>query len=72
MKGIEANPNKIRAIAQMHPLQSIKDVQKLTCQIASLNRFISKLAERSLPVFTILRGSAKIEWGQSNKNPSKV
>jgi hypothetical protein len=28
--GIEANPNKIRAITQMQPLQSRKDVQKLT------------------------------------------
>jgi hypothetical protein len=38
-------------------------VQKLTCQISSLNQFILKLAERSLPFFAILRGSAKIEWG---------
>jgi hypothetical protein len=47
----------------MRPPQSKKDVQKLTGCIASLNRFISMLAERSLPFFTILRGSAKIEWG---------
>jgi hypothetical protein len=45
-----------------HP-HSRKDVQKLTGRIASLNRFISKLAEHSLPFFTVLRGSAKIEWG---------
>jgi hypothetical protein len=38
-------------------------VQKLTDQIALLNRIISKLAEHSLPFFTILRGSANIEWG---------
>jgi hypothetical protein len=31
--------------------------------IASLNRFISKLAEHSLPFFTVLRGSTRIEWG---------
>jgi hypothetical protein len=59
--GIEANPDKIRAITQMQPPQSRKDVQKLTGQIASLNQFISKLEERSLPFFTILRGSTKIE-----------
>jgi hypothetical protein len=29
-KGIEANPDKIRAIAQLQPPQSRKDVQKLT------------------------------------------
>jgi hypothetical protein len=62
-KGIEANTDKIRAITQMQPLLTRKDVQKLMCQIASLNWFISKLAEHSLPFFTILRGSANIEWG---------
>jgi hypothetical protein len=60
-KGIEANLDKIRAITQMQPPQSKKDVQKLTGRIASLNQFISKLAERSLPFFTVLRGSTKIQ-----------
>jgi hypothetical protein len=63
MKGIEANPDKIRAITQMISPQNRRDVQKLTGRIASLNRFISKLVERSLPFFTILRGSTKIDWG---------
>jgi hypothetical protein len=62
-KGIEPNPDKIIAITQIHPPQSRKDVQKLTCQIASLNCFISKLVKRSLPFFIVLRGSTKIEWG---------
>jgi hypothetical protein len=37
MKDIKANPDKIRAITQMQPPQRRKDVQKLTCRIASLN-----------------------------------
>jgi hypothetical protein len=32
-----------------------------------LNQFISKLAEHSLPFFTVLRGSAKIEWGTKHQ-----
>jgi hypothetical protein len=47
----------------MKPPQSRKDVQKLTRRIAALNRFIAKLAEQSLPFFTVLRGSATFEWG---------
>jgi hypothetical protein len=47
----------------MQPIQNRKDIQKLIGRIASLNQFISKLAEQSLPFFTILRGSAKIDWG---------
>jgi hypothetical protein len=30
MKGIEANPNKIRATTQMQPPQNRKEIQKLT------------------------------------------
>jgi hypothetical protein len=61
-KGIEANPDKIKAIIQMQPLRRRKEVLKLIGQITSLNWFISKLAEHILPFFTILRGSANIEW----------
>jgi hypothetical protein len=62
-KGIEASPDKIRAIIQMQPPQTRKEVQKLACGIAALNRFIVKLAEKSLPFFNILCGSAKVGWG---------
>jgi hypothetical protein len=48
-RGIEANPTKIQAIMDMAPLQSTKDVQRLTGRLAALNRFISKSVERSLP-----------------------
>jgi hypothetical protein len=51
----------------MQPLQTRKDMQKLTGCIAALNRFIVKLAQRSLPFFSVLWGSAKVEWGQSSK-----
>jgi hypothetical protein len=61
-KGIEANPDKIRAIIQMQPPQTTKEVQKLTGRIAALNRFIMKLADKSLPFFSILRGSTKVDW----------
>jgi hypothetical protein len=62
-KSIEAKPDKIRAIIQMQPPQNRKDVQKLTGRIASLNWFVLKLAECSLPLFTVLRGSERVDWG---------
>jgi hypothetical protein len=58
-KDIEANPNKIRVIIQMQPSQTRKDVQKLTGRIAALNRFRSKLADRSLPFFHGAKGLRK-------------
>ena len=53
-RGIEANPEKINAIRNMQPPKTRKQVQKLTGRVASLNRFISRSPERSLPFFKVL------------------
>jgi hypothetical protein len=57
--GIEANPEKISAITSMKAPTCIKDVQKLTGCMAALNRFISKLGERWLPFFKLLKHQEK-------------
>jgi dsDNA-binding SOS-regulon protein len=61
-RGIEANPEKISAITKMKALTYIKDVQKLTGCMAALNRFISKLGERGLPFFKLLKHQEKFMW----------
>jgi hypothetical protein len=61
-RGIEANPDKVRAIEAMRPLARLKDVQRLTGSLAALSRFISKLAERALPFFKLMRGSGPFTW----------
>jgi hypothetical protein len=61
-RGIEANPEKIKAIETMRPSARIKDVQKLTGSLATLSRFISRLAERALPFFKILWKSSPFSW----------
>jgi hypothetical protein len=61
-KGIEANPRKIEAILRMEPLSIKKGAQRLAGRLASLNRFISKSAERNMPFFEILK-SAKVFSG---------
>jgi hypothetical protein len=40
----------------------IKDVQKLTGCMAVLNRFISKLGERGLPFFKLLKHQERFVW----------
>jgi hypothetical protein len=40
-QGIEANPEKINAITAMDALRMIKDVQKLTGRMTTLNQFNS-------------------------------
>ena len=61
-QGIEANPAKVKAIEAIRPPTRIKDVQKLTGSLAALNRFISRLAERALPFFELLRRSGPFSW----------
>ena len=38
-------------------------MQKLTGCLASLNRLISRSAEKSLPFFKVLKGSENFHWG---------
>jgi hypothetical protein len=46
----------------MRPPTRIKDVQKLTGSLAALSRFISRLAERALAFFKLLRKSDPFSW----------
>jgi hypothetical protein len=45
----------------MQPPQIRKEMKKLTSCITTLNRFIVKLADKSLPFFHILRDSIKVD-----------
>jgi hypothetical protein len=56
-RGIEANPEKISAITNMAPIQNLKGVQKLMGCLASLSRFISRLGEKGLPLYRLLKKS---------------
>jgi hypothetical protein len=61
-RGIEGNPEKISAITKMKAPTCIKDVQKLSGCMATLNKFISKLGERGLPFFKLLKHQEKFVW----------
>ncbi|GJX00090.1 reverse transcriptase domain-containing protein [Tanacetum coccineum] len=53
-EGIMVCPDKVRAVLNLPSPKCIKDVQKLNGKLASLNRFLSKSAEKSLPFFKTL------------------
>ena len=46
----------------MVPPHCVKDVQKLIGCMAALNRFISRLGEKGLPFFKLLKKSGRFEW----------
>ena len=50
-RGIEANPEKVKAVEDMSPPKTLREMQKLTGRVTVLGRFISKLGERALPFF---------------------
>ena len=59
-RGIEVNPEKIRAIMEMTLPTSIKEVQSLNGKVAALNRFISRVTDKCIPFFCTLKKS--FEW----------
>ena len=61
-RGIEAYPDKIKAILDMEPPKSIRDVQKLTRRIAALGRFVSKSGDKCLPFYKTLKKFNNFEW----------
>ena len=60
--GIEANPEKIRAIVTMKQPKNLRGVQQLTRRLAALSRFIGRLGKKALPFYQLLKKSDKFEW----------
>ncbi|SPT19004.1 unnamed protein product [Triticum aestivum] len=61
-RGIECNPVKIKAIERIEIPTKFRDIQKFTGCLASLNRFISRLGEKALPLYRLMKKSTHFEW----------
>ncbi|KAL8088405.1 hypothetical protein AgCh_038254 [Apium graveolens] len=66
-RGIEADPDKIKAILDMEPQKTIKDVQKLTRRVVALGRFISKSGDKCLSFFKSLKNIKDFVWSEENQ-----
>ena len=53
-RGIEVNPDQIKAINNLRSPRNPKEVQKLTGITTALNRFISRSADRCRPFFLLI------------------
>ncbi|GKA85836.1 reverse transcriptase domain-containing protein [Tanacetum coccineum] len=65
--GLKVCPDKADAVLSLPSPRCLKDVQKLNGKLASLNRFLSKSAEKSLPFFKTLKKCTKksdFQWTQ--------
>ena len=54
-RGIEANPDKIKAVLDMSSQSGIKEVQRPTGRIAALSRFVSRASDKCQPFFQVLK-----------------
>ena len=54
-RGIEANPDKIKAVLDILPPSNIKYIQLLTGKIVALSRFMSKASDKCQPFFQVLK-----------------
>ena len=61
-RGIEANPEKVKAIEDMSPPQTLREMQKLAGRVTAFGRFISKLGECALPFLKMMKKKGPFEW----------
>ncbi|KAK7281396.1 hypothetical protein RIF29_09353 [Crotalaria pallida] len=63
-QGIEANPDKCKAILEMRSPANLKEVQQLTGRVAALSRFLSQAARKALPWYQLLRKNKEFLWDE--------
>jgi hypothetical protein len=61
-RGIEAKPDKVKAIEEMRPPHNLKEMQRLAGCMAALGRFIARSGEKALPFFKLMKHTGKFEW----------
>jgi hypothetical protein len=61
-RGIEANPDKVKAIEEMRPPRNLKEMQRLVECMAALGCFIARSGEKALPFFKLMKCTRKFEW----------
>ncbi|XP_057755615.1 uncharacterized protein LOC130974778 [Arachis stenosperma] len=61
-RGIEANPEKCKAILNMTSPKTIKEVQQLAGRIAALSRFLPAVSSRSHLFFQTILKNKQFQW----------
>jgi hypothetical protein len=60
--GIKVNPEKIKALLDISQPNNLKDVQRLIGCVAAVSRFISRLGEKALPLYKLMKKSDEFVW----------
>ena len=63
-KGIEIDPNKVRAIQDLSPPRTQKEVRSFMGRLNYIARFISQMTAKCDPIFKMLRKNNSGEWDE--------
>jgi hypothetical protein len=58
----EANPEKVSTLERMGSIRDLKGVQKVLGCHAALSHFISRLGEKGLPLYRLLKKHERFSW----------
>ncbi|XP_016195081.1 uncharacterized protein LOC107636060 [Arachis ipaensis] len=61
-RGVEANPEKCRAVLEMTSSKNLKDIQRLTGRLTALSRFLGASAQKATPFFKLMKKGAPFKW----------
>ncbi|PKI49527.1 hypothetical protein CRG98_030064 [Punica granatum] len=61
-RGIEVNPDKVKAIRELPPPSSVCEVRGFLGWLNCIARFIANLTDKCQPLFRLLRKNAAVEW----------
>ena len=61
-RGIKVNPEKIKAILNINRPTCLKDIQRLTGYVVAVSWFVSRLGEKALPLYKLLKKADKFTW----------
>jgi hypothetical protein len=62
MRGIKVNPEKIKAILNISRPTCLKDMQRLTGCVAAISRFVSRLGEKAMHLYRLLKNTDNFIW----------
>ncbi|PKI77268.1 hypothetical protein CRG98_002337 [Punica granatum] len=63
-RGIEVDPNKVKAIRELTPPSTVREVRSFLGRLNYIARFIAYLTDKCRPLFHLLRKNAAIELDQ--------
>ncbi|XP_020704675.1 uncharacterized protein LOC110115702 [Dendrobium catenatum] len=63
-RGIEIDPNKIKAIMEMPPPKNVQQLCLLQGQLAFIRRFISNLSDMCQPFSKFMKKEVRFKWDE--------